>query len=304
MRDTSNTLRIGTRKSQLALWQAEQVVAALPDGKATLCPTHTSGDRAKEQRLADIGGKGLFVKELEEALLQGEVDVAVHSAKDMPALLPDGLILSAALPREDARDALICRTADSIATLPHGATVGTSSPRRKAQLLRQRPDLNLIEFRGNVHTRLRKLEEGVADATLLAMAGLKRLGLFDSSYMHPVATDTLLPAGGQGAIAIECREDATNVRELLAPINDPATLTAITAERAVLAALEGSCYTPVGAHASMESETLTLKARLYAQDGSDMLEATATGTAQNAAAIGEQVGETLIAQDKHGLRHG
>ena len=304
MRDTSNTLRIGTRKSQLALWQAEQVVAALPDVKATLCPTHTSGDRAKEQRLADIGGKGLFVKELEEALLQGEVDVAVHSAKDMPALLPDGLILSAALPREDARDALICRTADSIATLPHGATVGTSSPRRKAQLLRQRPDLNIIEFRGNVPTRLRKLEEGVADATLLAMAGLKRLGLFDSSYMHPVATDTLLPAGGQGAIAIECREDATNVRELLAPINDPATLTAITAERAVLAALEGSCYTPVGAHASMESETLTLKARLYAQDGSDMLEATATGTAQNAAAIGEQVGETLIAQDKHGLRHG
>lgn len=282
---------------------AQALRAAWPGLRVELTPMATSGDRAKT-RLADIGGKGLFTKELEEALLRGEADIAVHSAKDVPALLPPGLMLAAALPREDARDALVSHKAACIEELPRGAILGTSSPRRGAQLLRLRPDLNIVEFRGNVPTRLSRLQEGAADAAILAMAGLKRLGLFEARRMHPLSPDTMLPAAGQGAVCIECREDDAAVRDMLSRVNDRDCWAALTAERAVLEIIEGTCFTPVAVHAALENGLLALKAALFSPDGADIVAAEETGAPEDAAGIGRRAGEGILARDKEGLRHG
>jgi hydroxymethylbilane synthase len=253
-------IRIGTRGSPLALAQAREVEARL---KAAHGPSagpggavgklafevriiKTSGDRIQDRPLAEAGGKGLFTKEIEEALLAREVEIAVHSMKDMPTVLPPGLTLAAFLPREDVRDALICAKASSLADLPGGAVVATSSLRRQAQVKHLRPDITVVSMRGNVETRLRKLAEGAADATLLAMAGLNRLGLADRAA-GPVSVEEMLPAVAQGAIGVEIRADDERMAQLLAPLNHEPTALAVTAERAFLAKLEGSCRTPIAA---------------------------------------------------------
>src|SRR5262249_22621598 len=218
----------------------------------------TSGDMIQDRPLADAGGKGLFTKEIEQALIDGAIDLAVHSAKDMPTVLPDGLVVAACLEREDARDAFISRKAGALPGLPAGSVVGTSSLRRQAQVRRMRPDLTVINFRGNVETRLRKLDEGVADATLLALAGLKRLGLAEAATaILPV--EEFLPAVGQGAIAIETRAADARVRDLVAAADHSDTSTALTAERAFLAVLDGSCRTPIAGHAEVSAQSLRFR---------------------------------------------
>src|SRR5215813_5918013 len=253
-------IRIGTRGSPLALVQARMVrdalAAAHPDLRGAddiqILPIKTTGDAVQDRKLMEIGGKGLFTKEIEEALLAGRIDCAVHSMKDMQTWLPDGLTVGAMLPREDPRDALISRRGACIADLPDGAIVGTASLRRQAQLLALRPDLRIVALRGNVETRLRKLAAGDADATLLAVAGLKRLGLTDKATAI-VGVDEILPAVGQGAIGIEIRADDARLRELLAPLDHAATTLCVTAERACLAELDGSCHTPIAAFAEISS---------------------------------------------------
>src|SRR5262245_26273890 len=245
-------IRIGTRGSPLALAQAREVQARLEaahgPGRLTfeVCVIKTTGDRIQDRPLAEAGGKGLFTKEIEEALIAREVDIAVHSMKDMPTLLPPGLTLAAFLPREDVRDALISTKARSLSDLPGGAVVATSSLRRQAQVRHLRPDVKVVSMRGNVETRLRKLSEGVADATLLALAGLNRLGLADRAAA-PVPVAEMLPAVAQGAIGVETRADDTAMAEALAPLNHQPTALAVTAERAFLAKLEGSCRMPIAA---------------------------------------------------------
>ncbi len=247
-------LRIGSRGSALALVQAREVqsrlakACGLPAGRIEITAIRTTGDMIQDRPLAEAGGKGLFTKEIEEALLAGAIDLAVHSAKDMPTVLPAGLVLTAFLPREDARDAFISRKAKTLGGLPRGAIVGTASPRRQALVKRLRPDLGITPLRGNVETRLRKLEAGDADATLLAVAGLKRLGLLAAATMV-FDIDEFLPAVGQGAIGIETRADDMRTRALVAAIDDADTATALAAERAFLAVLDGSCRTPIAGHA-------------------------------------------------------
>jgi hydroxymethylbilane synthase len=291
-------LRLGTRGSPLALAQARMVRQALaaahgfdPEQIATEV-IRTSGDRIQDRPLADVGGKGLFTKEIEEALAAGVIDLAVHSSKDMPTVLPPGLVLSAFMEREDPRDVFISRKAKSIADLPRGATVGTASLRRQAMVKRQRPDPTIVPLRGNVETRLRKLDEGVADATLLALAGLKRLGLADAATAV-LDVNEFLPAVGQGAIGIETRADDTRTRKLLAAINHADTFSALAAERAFLAVLDGSCRTPIGGHATISGGRLRLRGMVVKPDGSEAFEATREGDVRDAERLGADAGAEL-----------
>jgi hydroxymethylbilane synthase len=291
-------LRLGTRGSPLALAQAHMVRAALaaahgfaPEAIA-LEVIRTSGDRIQDRPLAEVGGKGLFTKEIEEALMAGAVDLAVHSSKDMPTVLPQGLVLSAFMEREDPRDVFISRKAKSIAGLPRGATVGTASLRRQAMVKRRRPDLTIVPLRGNVETRLRKLDDGVADATVLALAGLKRLGLAG----HATAVldvDEFLPAVGQGAIGIETRDSDTKTRELLSAINHADTFSALAAERAFLAVLDGSCRTPIGGHATIAGGRLSFRGMIVKPDGSEAFEAVREGAVGDAGTLGADAGHEL-----------
>ena len=292
------TLRIGTRGSPLALAQAAAVrarlVAAhgLDPTEIELCSIRTSGDRIQDRPLAEAGGKALFTKEIEEALLAGDIDLAVHSAKDMPTILPGGLVLAACLEREDARDVFISRIAQSLAELPRGASVGTASLRRQAQVKRRRPDLKIQTLRGNVETRLRKLDAGEVEATLLALAGLKRLGLAHAAT-DVLEVDEFLPAVGQGAIAIEARNDDKRVRALLAPIDHADTSTALEAERAFLAVLDGSCRTPIAGHATLAGGVLRFRGMIIRPDGSEAHETTREGKSVDAAALGADAGREL-----------
>ncbi len=265
-------IRIGTRGSPLALVQAHEVrdrlarAHGLSEAAIAISVIKTTGDQVLDRPLADIGGKGLFTKEIEEALIGGEIDIAVHSMKDMLTVLPDGLAIGAVLPREDARDAFISLKHKNVDDLPAGAVVGTSSLRRQAQLLNRRPDLQIVGFRGNVQTRLRKLQEGAADATILAVAGLKRLGL-SQQIGSPVPIDQMLPAAAQGAIGIEIRAHDSETAALISPLNDQATALAVAAERAFLAKLEGSCRTPIAVHAYLENGRLVFRGQVLSPDG-------------------------------------
>jgi hydroxymethylbilane synthase len=295
-------LRIGTRGSPLALAQATLV----REGLAALSPAlaqpdaivveviKTTGDRVTDRLLADIGGKGLFTKEIEEALLGGTIDLAVHSMKDMPTWLPEGLVMAAMLPRADPRDALIADGVRSIAELPHGALVGTASLRRAAQLLAARPDLRVTPLRGNVQTRLRKLAEGEVAATFLAVAGLVRLGL-ESVISAPLSPEAMLPAAAQGAIGIEVRADDVAVLELLAGIDHRATSIRVAAERAFLAALEGSCRTPIAALAELEGQEVRLRGLVARPDGSYLRRIERRGATADAVALGGDTGAELLA---------
>lgn len=309
-RPLDRPLRIGTRGSPLALAQTELVrsrlVAAHPrlaaPGAVEIVPIKTTGDRIQDRPLAEFGGKGVFAKEIEEALIDGRIDLAVHSMKDMPTWLPDGLTIRCILPREDPRDVLFARPpVDGLMALPPGAVVGTSSPRRKAQVLALRPDLRVVPIRGNVGTRLRKLEAGEVDATLLALAGLRRLGLGDRATVL-LPTEEMLPAAGQGAIGLETRADADAVLDLLAPLNDPVTASCVMAERACLGELDGSCHTPIAALAEPLGEpapdgtTLRLRALIALPDGSVVHRDERRGTIAGAPDLGRAAGSALKAK--------
>ncbi|TNE38379.1 MAG: hydroxymethylbilane synthase, partial [Alphaproteobacteria bacterium] len=257
----------------------------------------TSGDKIQDRPLNAIGGKGLFTKEIEEALLSGEVDIAVHSMKDMPTQLPDGLALDCMLERADPRDAFISDKAASVAELPEGAVVGSTSLRRQAQLKALRPDLKVVTYRGNVDTRLRKLKEGEVDATLLAMAGLTRLGL-THEVTAALSVEDMIPAPAQGVIGIERRAEDTEIANLLAPLDHLPSRLAAEAERALLKVLDGSCRTPIGAHAVIDGEGLHLKATVLMPDGSKAFNGTGKGlaTLEGALALGQEVGRGLRAQ--------
>jgi hydroxymethylbilane synthase len=291
-------LRIGARGSALALVQAREVqsrlakACGLPPARIEIKAIRTTGDMIQDRPLAEAGGKGLFTKEIEEALLAGAIDLAVHSSKDMPTVLPAGLILSAFLPREDARDAFVSRKAKTLGELPHGAVVGTASPRRQALVKRLRPDVVIAPLRGNVETRLRKLEAGDADATLLAVAGLKRLGLLAAATMV-FDIEEFLPAVGQGAIGIETRADDARTRALVAAIDDADTATALAAERAFLAVLDGSCRTPIAGHARVRDGRVHFRGMIAKTDGSEALDVSREGSAADAAALGADAGREL-----------
>ena len=295
------TLKIGTRGSPLALAQAHETQARLmaahgmPAEAFEVVVISTSGDRIQDRPLSEAGGKGLFTKEIEEALLAGRIDIAVHSSKDMPTRLPDGLELSAFLPREDARDAFVGKAAKAIAELPRGAKVGSSSLRRQALIRRMRPDLDVVMFRGNVQTRLRKLDEGVADGTILAYAGLKRLGL-DHVVTDLMPLDVFPPAPGQGAICIESRIGDRDVEKVLAAIRHVPTGQALACERAFLAALDGSCRTPIAGHATIADEIVFFTGLIISPDGTDSHEVKAQGPAQDAARIGEEAARSVRAK--------
>jgi hydroxymethylbilane synthase len=300
---TKTVLRIGTRGSPLALAQAHMVQAALADANGIplaaieICTIKTTGDRIQDRPLAEAGGKGLFTKEIEEALLAGAVDLAVHSSKDMPTILHPRLLLTGCLPREDVRDAFISRKARGLADLPAGAVVGTASLRRQAQVKRVRPDLSVVPLRGNVETRLRKLDEGAMDATLLAFAGLKRLGLADAAAAV-LETNEFLPAVGQGAIGIETRADDERTRLAVKAINHPPTLVAVRTERAFLAALDGSCRTPIAGHAVADGTALRFRGLIIRPDGSEAHETARQGVIGDAEKLGDDAGREL--RDKGG----
>ena len=298
MAQSSIMLRIGTRGSPLALAQARAVrdrLAAVhgwvPEA-VEIKTIRTSGDLIQDRPLADAGGKGLFTKEIEQALIDGAIDLAVHSAKDMPTVLPDGLMIVACLEREDVRDAFISRKAGDLSGLRAGSVVGTSSLRRQAQVRRLRPDLAVSNFRGNVETRLRKLDEGVADATLLALAGLKRLGL-EHAATAILTVEQFLPAVGQGAIAIETRVADARVRDLVAAVDHGETSAALTAERAFLAVLDGSCRTPIAGHATIAAQALQFRGLILRPDGSEAHETACAGSRDDAVALGAEAGREL-----------
>jgi hydroxymethylbilane synthase len=292
------TLRIGTRGSPLALAQAHMVRAALSvahgwaEDAVAIDVIRTSGDRIQDRPLSEVGGKGLFTKEIEDALLSGAIDLAVHSAKDMPTQLPDGLMLAACLPREDVRDVFISRKAAHLRDLPHGALVGSASLRRQAMVKRLRPDLAVLPFRGNVETRIRKLDAGEVDATLLALAGLRRLGLADKATAL-LDVDDFLPAVGQGAVTIEARIDDARTRALLAKIDHADTSVALLAERAFLAVLDGSCRTPIAGHAVLDGDALRFRGLILRPDGSQVFETTRVGARGDAVALGADAGAEL-----------
>jgi len=298
MAQSTASLRIGTRGSPLALVQARAVRSRLAvtmgvdeDG-IELIIIRTTGDIIQDRSLAEEGGKGLFTKEIEEALLDGRVDVAVHSAKDMPTVLPGGLILAACLEREDPRDVFISRKARSLAELPKGASLGTASLRRQAIAKRARPDLRVMPLRGNVETRLRKLDAGDVDATLLALAGLKRLKLTEHAT-HVMSADEFLPAVAQGAIGIEAREDNIRVRDVLARLDHADTSMAVACERAFLAALEGSCKTPIAGHATIAGDAVQFRGLIARPDGTVALDIAGTGHRRDAVTIGTEAGREL-----------
>ncbi|MGN6818863.1 MAG: hydroxymethylbilane synthase [Sphingomonas sp.] len=269
-------LKLGTRGSPLALIQADMVKDTLFAAHGIACEIHvikTTGDRVQDRALAEIGGKALWTKELDRALLDGEIDAAVHSMKDVETIRPDTITIAAMLERADVRDRLV--GVDSLAAIRHGGVVGTSSPRRSAQVRRARPDLSVVLFRGNVDTRLAKLAAGEADATLLAAAGLARLGRDDVGV--PIAIEEMLPAPAQGAVGIECRADDAMTRGLLAAIDHQATSRAVRCERAFLAALGATCHSPVGALAMTDGDTLTLRGELFSEDGAEHVAGDAAG---------------------------
>ena len=288
---------IGTRGSKLALWQADYVEQRLreeyPGLQVTQKRISTKGDRILDVPLAKIGGKGLFTKELEEEMLSGGIDLAVHSLKDMPAKVPDGLVIAAVTKRLDPGDALVSNRFSSFSELPQGARVGTSSLRRRAQLLCARPDLTMIDLRGNVNTRLRKLDEGEYDAIVLAVAGLKRLGFADR--IREVLPQTMvLPAVGQGALAIETRADDKETRDMLAFLRDDETICCAEAERSFLARVEGGCQVPVGVYATAEGDDLKVEAVIASLDGRRSYRGTVNGAKADAAKLGKGLAEKLL----------
>ncbi len=296
---TQAMIKIGTRGSPLALAQAyetrDRLMAAhdFSEDQFEVVVITTTGDRVQDRPLGEIGGKGLFTKEIEDALLSGEIDMAVHSMKDMPVAQPDGLVLECYLPREDVRDAFVSLKYESIADLPKGAKLGSSSLRRRAQILNMRPDIGVVEFRGNVQTRLRKLHEGVADATFLAMAGLNRLGNAELAKSI-VEVDQILPAVAQGAIGIERRADNAGIRDMLAAIADHDTALRLAAERAYLEALDGSCQTPIGGLATLDGDRLTLRGQILRTDGTDQVSGEISGPAADGPALGQKLAATLL----------
>jgi hydroxymethylbilane synthase len=296
---TQTSLRIGTRGSRLALWQAGAVRDALAAAHGlareaiAIVAIRTSGDRIQDRALAEAGGKGLFTKEIEEALLSGAVDAAVHSAKDMQTFLPDGLMIGACLERDDVRDALIARDGGGLAALRHGARVGTASLRREALLRRARPDVRIALLRGNVPTRLKRVEDGEFDATLLASAGLRRLGL-DSQASALLPLDAFPPACGQGAVAVECRAEDGRIRALLAAVDHVETSVAVACERAFLAVLDGSCRTPIAGYARMAEGGLAFDGIVLSPEGREFHEASAAGDAADAERIGRAAGEDIL----------
>ena len=292
-------LRIGTRGSPLALWQAHEVRRCLmvaydlPEDAFAICVIKVMGDQILDRALKEIGGKGLFTREIEEALLDGSIDIAVHSMKDMPTVQPDGLLLDCYLPREDVRDAFVSPGVTSLSALPQGAVVGSSSLRRRAQLALRRPDLQLVEFRGNVQTRMKKLQDGVAVATFLAMAGLNRLGMTHMAR-GPVEVTDMLPAVAQGAIGIERRSADGRVANLLAAIHDGPTGVRLAAERSYLATLDGSCETPIAGLAVIEGDQIWLRGEILRPDGSEAIDGEMRGAVSDAADIGRTLAQHLL----------
>jgi hydroxymethylbilane synthase len=297
----ASPLKIGTRGSPLALWQAHEVrrclmlAHGLPEAAFAIVVIKVMGDQIQDKALKDIGGKGLFTREIEEALLDGGIDIAVHSMKDMPTHQPQGLLLDCYLPREDVRDAFVSPGVASLAALPEGAVVGSSSLRRRAQLALRRPDLRLVEFRGNVQTRMKKLEDGVAAATFLAMAGLNRLGM-TAVARGPVEVTEMLPAVAQGAIGIERRVADVRVQGLLDAIHDGPTGIRLAAERAYLATLDGSCETPIAGLAVIEGDQLWLRGEILRPDGSEAIDGEARGSVADAVDLGQDLARRLLGQ--------
>ncbi|MGQ0429292.1 MAG: hydroxymethylbilane synthase [Gammaproteobacteria bacterium] len=293
----NGVIRIATRRSRLALWQAEHVGACLtaihPGLTVSLVPIVTEGDRIQDRALATVGGKGLFIKELENALLAGEADIAVHSMKDVPAEMPAGLGIGAVLERADPRDAFVSNSHEKFAALPRGARVGTSSLRRQCQLRRSRPDLSVIVLRGNVETRLRKLDAGEFEATVLAMAGLERLGLV-ARVRERFSPRQMLPAVGQGVIGIECRVADSRIRDLLVPLEHAPTRLRLDAERAFSGRLGGSCQSPIAAYAELEGGTVSLRGLVGAPDGTRIYEDRITGPARDATSLGIRLAVRLM----------
>jgi hydroxymethylbilane synthase len=295
----ASPLKIGTRGSPLALAQAyetrQRLMAAfdLDEACFEIIVIKTTGDRILDRPLKEIGGKGLFTKEIEEDMLSGKIDIAVHSMKDMPTLQPGGLVLDTYLPREDVRDAFVSLNYDTLESLPHGSNLGSSSLRRRAQLMLKRPDLNVVEFRGNVQTRLKKLQDNVADATFLAAAGLNRLGMSEiiKSYLE---TDVMLPAVAQGAIGIERRQDDARSAHLLAAIHHTETGQRLAAERAFLAALDGSCETPIAGLAELDGSTLRLRGEVIRPDGSEAINDDQTAPIEDGAELGREMAQKLL----------
>ena len=296
---SSREIRIATRKSALALWQAEYVKARLeqahPALVVTLVPMVSRGDKLLDSPLSKIGGKGLFVKELETALLENEADIAVHSMKDVPMDFPEGLGLFCSCEREDPRDAFVSNTFASLDDLPQGSVVGTSSLRRQAQLLTRRPDLEIRFLRGNVNTRLAKLDAGEYDAIILAAAGLIRLG-FEDRITSPISIEHSLPAGGQGAVGIECRSSDPEIHALLAPLHHADTAVRVTAERSLNKHLNGGCQVPIACYAVLEGEQVWLRGLVGDPGGGLLLSAEARGPQSAATELGVQVAEDLLAQ--------
>ena len=293
----TSPLVIGTRGSPLAVAQAEETRSrlmsahGLPENAFLIKIIQTTGDMVQDRPLSEIGGKGLFTLEIEDSLLNGSIDIAVHSMKDMPTSLPSGLTISTVLAREDARDSFVSTKYKTIEALPKGCTVGTSSLRRKAQLLSRRPDLNVVEFRGNVQTRLKKLDLGVAEATFLASAGLARLGL--TNLINPIAIEEMLPAVAQGAIGIEQKSDNEEIRKLLKPIHDKKTELQLLVERSFLAELDGSCRTPIGGLALINDKTITFHGEILKPDGSQIFKDIWSGELSEASFIGKNAGRIL-----------
>ena len=296
---STQPIRIATRKSPLALWQAEHVrdrlLALHPGLQVELLKMSTQGDRILDSPLAKIGGKGLFVKELEQGMLDGRADLAVHSMKDVPAELPDGLCLGAILDREDPRDAFVSRQYSGVDDLPEGARVGTSSLRRQCQLRARRPDLQILDLRGNVGTRLGKLDAGDYDAIVLACAGLKRLGLSER-ITHALTPEEMLPAIAQGVIGIECRADDTRVRGLIEPLNHAETEQRTAAERGMNATLAGGCQAPVAGYSLLNAGVLELRGLVGQPDGSQVIRGDIRGPAEQAGALGKQLADDLLAR--------
>lgn len=298
---SAQPLKIGTRGSPLAVAQAnetrDRLAAAfdLPRDAFEIVVIKTTGDRIIDRPLKEIGGKGLFTREIEEALLDGGIDIAVHSMKDMPVLQPAGLLLDTYLPREDERDSFVSPSKSHLSELDEGAVVGTSSLRRRAQLLNRRPDLQVVEFRGNVQTRLKKLADGVAECTFLAMAGLNRLGRTDVPAT-PIDVEDMLPAVAQGAIGIERRQNDDRVAEMLAAIHDRQTGERLAAERAFLAALDGSCETPIAALALLDGDRLRLRGEVLRPDGSEAISDDRSCVIADGAEMGHAMGKDMLAQ--------
>ena len=306
MPTSQSPLKIGTRGSPLALAQAYEtrsrlmVAHGLPEDALEIVVIKTTGDRVLDRPLKEIGGKGLFTKEIEDAMLQGGIDIAVHSMKDMPTAQPEGLLLDCYLPREDVRDAFVSTAIGQLSDLPQGAVVGSSSLRRRAQLANRRPDLQLVEFRGNVQTRLKKLAEGVAQATFLAMAGLNRLGMAHVAR-SAIEVEEMLPAVAQGAIGIERRADDTRCEALLAAIHHGPTGQRLAAERAFLKELDGSCETPIAGLATLEGSDVWLRGEILRPDGSESIAAEGRASISDAAALGTDLARQLLARAPTGF---